>query len=1207
MRSYYSSSIKVIKKMFFIFLILANLSSYNAIMNAQEVNLQTFAKIQTELAQESNDWFEGYQRTISGQQINYHSGIPQVNQALITRATDGKMAIEWETQAIPDDFNKKSAIFTWAAGIGANSGVKNFNLFMNDEWILSFQSPQLNEWKSPGKYKIELQFRAIMEDVHHDLFGFCFLNVPREFLKKNNPLKIKVVGESAGSQAWFMTFRFNELASLFQKSADKSFWYRLTWHSGSENLKIEGPRNWAGNKIQVVDPTGSQGFTPLTSNNDLSCGRINLNPQSFNRLTFPLSIKIGNKIIDQLDSLDGKWIENLIADQNLLIIHNKRIENDLYILEASGTYFPSISRNFVNDSLSYFRNGTIHLLTSSHQDIAWMDSPERCVQQRDVNIITPALEMLKTHPDYHYSCEQALMLKEYLDRHPEKKDEILQYTREKRLEWGATFNQPYEGLYPGEALIRQLYFGRKWLKKTLPGCDSRLAWNLDVPGRTLQMPQILKKSGVNYFLISRHEKGLFYWQSPDGSRVGVHSPGHYHHASDFLRKSTLESFYEIPEVLKEWNNFYKTYQLTPLLPIIYSSDMSTPKDFSELMALQNHLKIRSAEKQEIKSYALPPIQYNIAETVMEKIFETNPPLPVIQGERPNVWLYIHGPTHYQAISALRSGVKFLTAAEKFSSIAAILNQKINSYPLRAFSKAWESCIYPDHGWGGKNGHITDSTFQAKYEFARDTGTRLLTRAINDIAAKVKIRLKSGKPLIVFNDLSWQRTNCMTAQLSFQEGEAFNIQLIDFQNQKVPVEISDPEKYPDGSFRTLKLTFIAQNIPSIGYKTYYIQYLKKAVKKTAALKDDCHEFENQYYKISFKPGGIGQIYDKQLAKDLFLTDKFLAGELFTLNSEGNGAGEFAEIQQPTMENFDKLSLHQPEWKQIADGPVSSTFLLEQELPNYTIRQKVTLFYTIKQINFEVDLLNWDGTPYREFRLAFPLNMQQGKVTYEVPFGKVTVGEDEIPGAAGERYVQPAADVRPREIMDWINISDDNFGLTMSSSVAVCDYVDPTNDPVSYPVLQPILLASRRSCHGEGNWYLQKGDHHFKFSITSHEPGWQNGYHFGVQSNTPLHTVIPAQTIAKGVLPAEKSFCTLSRTNVILTTIKKCEDDDNFIIRYFEMEGKNTAVTFDWLTNISRIEKVNLIEEEGAILSTKQTNRFNLKIGHHGIETIKIRGN
>ncbi|MBN2092477.1 hypothetical protein JW964_22845, partial [candidate division KSB1 bacterium] len=139
--------------------------------------MQNFAKIQSELAPESKNWLEGYARTILGKQMNYHSGIPHVNRALITRATNGKEPIEWETQAIPDKFNNQSALFAWAAGIGANSGVKNFNLFINDEWILAFQTQNLREWKSKGEHKIELHFRAIMEDVHQDYFGFCFLNV----------------------------------------------------------------------------------------------------------------------------------------------------------------------------------------------------------------------------------------------------------------------------------------------------------------------------------------------------------------------------------------------------------------------------------------------------------------------------------------------------------------------------------------------------------------------------------------------------------------------------------------------------------------------------------------------------------------------------------------------------------------------------------------------------------------------------------------------------------------------------------------------------------------------------------------------------------------------------------------------------------------------------------------------------------------------
>ena len=135
--------------------------------------------------------------------------------------------------------------------------------------------------------------------------------------------------------------------------------------------------------------------------------------------------------------------------------------------------------------------GRLHIISSSHQDIAWMDSPEKCIVFRDTNCITPALAMMAKDPAYSFTMENMLNLAEYLDRHPDRKEEIGRLTREGRMEWGATYNQPYESLLSGEQLIRQAYFGRLWLKRTFPGADAKVYFNPDVPGRATQMPQIL--------------------------------------------------------------------------------------------------------------------------------------------------------------------------------------------------------------------------------------------------------------------------------------------------------------------------------------------------------------------------------------------------------------------------------------------------------------------------------------------------------------------------------------------------------------------------------------------------------------------------------------------------------------------------------------------------------------------------------------------
>ena len=74
---------------------------------------------------------------------------------------------------------------------------------------------------------------------------------------------------------------------------------------------------------------------------------------------------------------------------------------------------------------------------------------------------------------------------------------------------------------------RQSYLGRKWIKDNLPGMDALAAYNVDVPGRSLQTPQIFAKSGIKYLFVSRMKEGFYNWYSPDGTRILTYSPGNY--------------------------------------------------------------------------------------------------------------------------------------------------------------------------------------------------------------------------------------------------------------------------------------------------------------------------------------------------------------------------------------------------------------------------------------------------------------------------------------------------------------------------------------------------------------------------------------------------------------------------------------------------------------------------------------------------------
>ena len=333
-------------------------------------------------------------------------------------------------------------------------------------------------------------------------------------------------------------------------------------------------------------------------------------------------------------------------------------------------------------------------------------------------------------------------------------------------------------------------------------------------------------------------------------------------------------------------------------------------------------------------------------------------------------------------------------------------------------------------------------------------------------------------------------------------------------------------------------------------------------------------------------------------------KFKAGEVFTMRSFGNGAGEFIDIQKPDMEGFDKTGNYPTKWEIDENGPVFTTYKFRQHIRYAVIEQRVKVFHEQKRIDFEPSILNWEGVLYREFRMALPLNMTDGQVAYEVPFGVVEVGKDEIKGAAGERYTTVCKDMHPRGIENWIGASNSAFGVTMSSSVAVADWIDPTTNPIANQMLQPILLASRKSCHWEGNDYLQTGNHTFRFSITSHQPGWINGTAFGRQANEQLFPVWADHRLSDASLPESLSFFKTDQGNVLISTVKKAEDSDEAVVRLVDLEGKDKQIKFESFKNFNKAAYTNLIEETIKALPVSG-NSLQISLGHNAIETIKIQ--
>ncbi|MBK6284138.1 MAG: hypothetical protein IPF54_17165 [Draconibacterium sp.] len=238
---------------------------------------------------------------------------------------------------------------------------------------------------------------------------------------------------------------------------------------------------------------------------------------------------------------------------NSVLFNESKIVNGKTELTAKRNYKPKTVSSLLKLSESNLAKGKIYLMNSSHQDIAWMDSPEKCVVERDTMLFSPLFELAQKDENYRFDVEDALMIKEFIERHPDKKELVKRMLLDGRISCGSTYIQPYEEMYSGEALARQFYFGAKWLKDEF-GYTANVYWNEDVPGRTLQMMQMMSKAGTKYMMMSRHERGLYRWSSPDGSSVVAFTPGHYGNAFQPLQKNFHEAAQFLATSSLDWEN-----------------------------------------------------------------------------------------------------------------------------------------------------------------------------------------------------------------------------------------------------------------------------------------------------------------------------------------------------------------------------------------------------------------------------------------------------------------------------------------------------------------------------------------------------------------------------------------------------------------------------------------------------------------------------
>ena len=217
--------------------------------------------------------------------------------------------------------------------------------------------------------------------------------------------------------------------------------------------------------------------------------------------------------------------------------------------QKAGRILKELYKNH-NASASHYSYAVGH----GHLDTAWL-WPIAETYRKLLRTWTNQLAIMAEYPDYKFACSAAFHYQSMKERHPD----IYKKAKEKVKtgQWlpvgSILWVEPDCNMPSGESLARQFLYGQRFFAKEF-GKRCREFFNPDVFGYCAQLPQIMKQSGIDYFITCKlHENELnkpahntFNWQGIDGSQVLTHFPP--------LR------FFTVPATVSDMRNVLKRFR-----------------------------------------------------------------------------------------------------------------------------------------------------------------------------------------------------------------------------------------------------------------------------------------------------------------------------------------------------------------------------------------------------------------------------------------------------------------------------------------------------------------------------------------------------------------------------------------------------------------------------------------------------------------------
>jgi alpha-mannosidase len=796
----------------------------------------------------------------------------------------------------------------------------------------------------------------------------------------------------------------------------------------------------------------------------------------------------------------------------------------------------------------------VDLAGNSHIDAAWLWPRSETI---DVvkRTFTTALQLMNEYPDYTFTQSAAQYSAWMADKYPDLNAQIAQRVKEGRWEIvGGMWIEPDLNLPGGESLVRQLLVGQREFQK-LYGVTARIGWNPDSFGYNWQLPQIYKRSGLDYFVTQKMHWNdtntlpfrLFWWQSPDGSKVLTYFPTDYVH--DNLNPTRISA------------DFAESAQRNPGLTEHLDLYGIGDHGGGPTRAMLDQADHWIAKSKDDKS-AIPTMRYSTAQHYFDDV-QTHlsptsptwnydliakgytPPQPDKPGE-------IGLPTwNSELYFEYHRGI-FTTQAAHKRNMRVSETQTLDAEKLA--SLAWlDGAAYP-------NDVLTENwkkiTFNQFHDLAAGSGIAVIYRdaqqdftevanadklidesAINAIDAQIDTTGKAGAPVLVYNSLAWPREELVKFVVETPSA-AEGIGVIDSRGSETVSEIS---RTPSSS----EFTVLASvKVPALGYALVHAVSASQLPAGPTRLSSSISPLlvDDEAKQIVLSNMKLSLAIDKHNGCVTKLSERTGPSQFLAPNACGNQLQTYADNpKQYDAWNIDPGTLDGKmtpidtldSIKVVADGPLRKTIEIKRTWSKSHFTQDISLDAGADFVRVETTV-DWHED-HVLLKAAFPLAHSGPKATYEIPYGAIERTTTRNNSWEKAQFEVPA--------LRWADLGDATAGVSiLNDSKYGYDALGNT--------LRLTLLRSPTWPDPDADRGLQ----HFTYEIYPHTGPWQSAetVHRGYELNTPLtaQQVFPHT----GSLPPMHSFASIDEPNIILSAMKKAEDAHALIVRMYDSNGK-----------------------------------------------------